>query len=149
MIPGGREGTNQNNQCPMRYILTLLSLFPVILFGQDNPDSYAALTPVQRQLDAYNTGDLETFLSVYSDTVRIYNYPDELLSEGKEAMRTNYGRMFDNLPDLHCRLVSRITMGSQVVDHESVLVAPDQPAREVIAIYTVTDGLITEVRFMR
>lgn len=133
----------------MRYILTLLSCFPAFLFGQDAPAAYAALTPVQRQLDAYNTGDLETFLSAYSDTVRIYNYPDELLSEGKEAMRTNYGRMFDNLPDLHCRLVSRMVMGSQVLDHESVLVAPDQPPREVIAIYTVTGGLITEVRFMR
>ena len=133
----------------MRYILTLLSIFPALLFGQDTPDRYATLTPVQRQLDAYNTGDLEGFLSAYSDTVRIYNYPDELLTEGKEAMRTNYGRMFDNLPDLHCRLVSRLAMGNQVVDHESVLVAPDQPPREVIAIYTVTDGLITEVRFLR
>ena len=133
----------------MRCLYYLLLCLPVALHAQDTPDPYAAITPVQRQLDAYNAGDLEGFLSAYADTVRIYTYPDELLSQGKEAMRTNYGRMFDNLPDLHCRLVSRMTMGRQVVDHESVLVAPDQPPREVIAIYTVSDGLITEVRFMR
>ena len=112
-------------------------------------DPYAVLVPVQTQLDAYNTGDLELFLSAYADDVKIYNYPDELTMEGKATMRERYGNMFASQPDLQCRLVSRTVMGDRVVDHESVVHLRGEAPNEVVAIYRVEGGLITEVRFMR
>ena len=133
-----------------RVVLYLfLMIGSTALIAQETVDEYAIVAPVQTQLDAYNTGDLELFLSAYSDSVRVYSYPDELQYQGKEKMRDRYGEMFDNLPDLHCRLVGRMVMGNRVLDHESVVFRSDAAPREVIAIYTVTDGLITEVRFMR
>ena len=132
-----------------RLLLNLL-LLPIWLTAQsDATDPYGVITPVQTQLDGYNTGDLELFLSAYADTVRIYNFPDELGAEGKEAMRETYGNMFERLPDLHCRLVNRMVMGNRVIDHESVVFAAGEPPTEVIAMYTVEEGLITEVRFLR
>ena len=133
----------------MRLFLLLLLALPCIVHTQTDADPYAAVTPVQTQLDAYNTGDLDLFLSAYADAIRIYRYPDVLQSEGKEAMRATYGRMFRELPDLQCRLVSRMVMGNRILDHESVRRSADAPPVEVIAIYTVADGLITEVRFLR
>ena len=133
----------------MRPLLLCLFLLPIWLAAQGEVDTYAVVTPVQTQLDGYNTGDLDLFLSAYADTVRIYNFPNELGAEGKDAMRETYGSMFERLPDLQCRLVNRMVMGNRVIDHESVVFATGEPPTEVIAIYTVEDGLITEVRFMR
>ncbi|MBB4079193.1 hypothetical protein GGR28_001813 [Lewinella aquimaris] len=134
----------------MKLFLPLLFvLLPIFAVSQSSVDSYAAVTPVQTQLDAYNTGDLELFLSTYADDIKIYNFPDELTSEGKEIMRERYGKMFRDMPDLQCRLVSRTVMGNRILDHESVKFSADGTPREVIAIYLVEDGLISEVRFLR
>ena len=133
----------------MRYLLYLCLLTTGLAAQDATDDAYAALTPVQTQLDAYNTGDLELFLSAYADTVKIYSFPDQLTMEGKDAMREAYGSMFATTPDLQCRLVSRTVMGNRVVDHESVIRRRGEPATEVIAIYRVEEGVITEVRFLR
>ena len=133
----------------MRNLLLLLLFLPALSYGQSSPDDYAVVTPVQTQLDGYNTVDLELFHSAYADSVRVYAYPDEFQGQGKEAMRERYGRMFEELPDLQCRLVSRMVMGNRVLDHESVRWTKDEDPTEVIAIYTVEAGLITEVRFLR
>ncbi|NJB86412.1 hypothetical protein GGR26_002180 [Lewinella marina] len=133
-------------QLPLTLFFVVLSFFAV---GQSSVDPFAAVTPVQTQLDAYNTGDLELFLSAYADDVRLYNFPDELTGEGKDKMRETYGAMFANRPDLQCRLVSRIVMGNRVLDHESVVFDSKSPPVEVVAMYLVEDGLIREVRFLR
>nr|WP_256534261.1 nuclear transport factor 2 family protein [Lewinella sp. JB7] len=122
---------------------------PFFAVAQSSADPYAAVTPVQTQLDAYNTGDLEGFLSAYADDVKIYTFPDELVGEGKDNMRERYGRMFREMPELHCRLVSRTVMGNRILDHESVVFRKGGNPTEVIAIYLVEEGLITEVRFLR
>ncbi len=64
-------------------------------------------------------------------------------------MRERYGSMFERMPDLHCRLINRTVMGNRVLDHESVIWEKGKPASEVVAIYLVEGGLITEVRFLR
>lgn len=103
----------------------------------------------QAQLDAYNNRDLEAFLEPYSDTVKIYNFPNEFRYQGKETMRNNYGGMFERLKDLNCQLVNRMVSGNTVIDHESVLFNADQPRMEVFAIYKMAYGKIQEVYFIR
>lgn len=134
----------------MKYLFSLTCfLLLSSLTAQEAADKFAVVTPVQTQLDGYNTGNLELFLSAYSDTIKIYNFPDELRSQGKDKMRESYGGMFERLPDLQCRLVSRTVMGDKVMDHESVIWEKGAPPSEVVAIYRVADGLIQEVWFMR
>jgi len=133
----------------MRPLIFLLFL-STTLFAQTAPeDKFDVLNPVQTQLDAYNTGNLELFLSAYSDSIKIYNFPNELGMEGKDQMRETYGGMFEQLPDLQCRLVNRTVMKDKVIDHESVRWNKTDPPAEVIAIYRVADGLIQEVWFLR
>ncbi len=133
----------------MRTLLLFFCLGAGVLLAQPAEDRYAFVAPVQTQLDGYNTGDLELFLSAYSDSVRVYQFPAELQYQGKATMRENYGGMFERLPDLQCRLLNRVVMGDRVIDHESVIFSKDSAAVEVIAIYRVEQGLIQEVWFMR
>ena len=133
----------------MRVLIFLSLFFSAGLYAQQIADQYAAVTPVQTQLDGYNTGDIDLFLSAYADTVKIYSFPNELTMEGKSTMREQYGAMFERMPDLHCRLINRTVMGNRVLDHESVIWEKGKPASEVVAIYLVEGGLITEVRFLR
>ena len=128
-----------------RIILGLvLSLF---VFHATAQDQKAAI-PVQKQLDAYNSRNIEAFLEPYSDSVKIYNHPDKLIMSGKTQMRSRYTGMFKQLTDLHCTLVNRMVLGSVVIDQEYVIFDKSRPASEVIAMYKIAHGKIQEVYFI-
>ena len=77
--------------------------------------------PVQRQLDAYNARNLESFLAEYSDDVAVYRPPAaEPTIVGKQALGAHYAKNRFNLPALHARLLNRIVSGDIVVDQEDV-----------------------------
>lgn len=116
-----------------------------ISFAQNITPSQVA----QKQLDAYNQKNLEAFLQPYSDSVKIFNFPKQLLYQGKEQMRVVYGNMFKKTPDLHCTLINRTNLGNIVVDKEYVVFDKQKPAVEVIAIYKINNEKITEVYFIR
>lgn len=131
-------------------LITLVVFSFTIGFAQDKSAiEKEAAALAQEQLDAYNKRDIEAFLKPYSDNVKVYAFPDQLLYEGKAKMREEYTSMFSQLPDLHCKLVNRIVLNNKVIDHEEVLFAKSQPALFAIAVYTITDGKISEVRFMQ
>jgi len=108
------------------------------MFEHDTP---AAV--VQRQLDAYNARDVEALLATYAPDARQYEHPATLLATGHDAMRTRFTTRFQE-PDLHARLVQRVTMGNLVIDHEVVTrnFPEGKGAVELVAIYEVVDGLI-------
>ena len=108
-----------------------------------------ATSLAQEQLDAYNNRNIEAFLKPYIDDVKVYAFPDQLLYEGKAKMREEYTAMFNQLPDLNCKLVNRIVLNNKVIDHEEVIIMHSQPKVYAIAVYTITDGKISEVRFMQ
>jgi len=64
-------------------------------------------------------------------------------------MRPRYSPMFQNTTDLHCELVKRFVMGNVVIDEERVTGFENGRVIKASAIYTVEDGLITEVRFVQ
>lgn len=103
----------------------------------------------QEQLDAYNARDIEAFVLPYAEDVKVFNFPDQLLYQGKDEMYGLYGRMFSRTPDLHCKLVNRIVMGNTVIDQEEVTLQKGQAPMRAIAIYKVRDGKIAEVYFIR
>jgi imidazolonepropionase-like amidohydrolase len=115
-----------------------------------NPEILIEETPTalaQRQLNAYNFRNIDAFLEPYADDVEIYDYPDKLLSKGKEEMRKNYSKMFDNIPNLHCELVGRIVHGNIVIDKERVQFGGK--TREAVAIYHIEKNKIKKVYFVR
>jgi imidazolonepropionase-like amidohydrolase len=86
-----------------------------------HPDSLIDESPlniVQRQVNAYNAHDLETFLSFYSDTAIIYNFPGQPLAKGKEEIRKLY-TFLGHATGLHVSITDRTVVNNKVFDHES------------------------------
>lgn len=136
---------------PIDKIDNIVKLHSVINSGVVlNPDSILQDKPVdlaQRQLNAYNLRDIDAFLEPYADDVEIYTYPDKLVYTGKEAMRARYSKMFDNTPNLHCELVSRIVHGDVVIDQERV--QSGDRIKHATAIYHIENNKIKKVFFIR
>lgn len=113
-------------------------------------DTFLKVTPAdlaQFQLNAYNKGNISEFLKPYDENVRMFQYPNDIIGAGTDLMRSNYGGMFQNNPDLHCELIDRKVIGNMVVDHERITGIGSQ-AFEAIAIYVIEDGKIVDVRFL-
>lgn len=98
---------------------------------------------VQRQLDAYNTRDIDALLATYAPDARQYEHPAKLLATGAAEMRERMAARFAE-PNLHARLLQRVVMGNIVIDHEEVTrTFPEGAGRvDMVAIYEVADGKI-------
>lgn len=104
---------------------------------------------VQRQLDAYDVGDIDAFLKTYTDDIEIYDHPATLVLRGHDAMRDAYSRLFASAPELKTHISKRIEHGDFVVDHETVTGVPGGGTKSVVAIYQVRDGRIARVWFIK
>jgi hypothetical protein len=104
---------------------------------------------VDRQLRAYNERDLDEFVACYADDVVVEDGDGDALMRGRDELRERYSRLFEHSPDLHAEILTRIRVGSYVVDEERVTGRPDGDMHAV-AVYRLDDeGLIDRVRFLR
>ena len=102
---------------------------------------------VQRQLDAYNAHNLNDFLDCYAEDVCVRELAsNDVIAQGKPAMRELYASLFESSPLLHARVLTRITEGHTVVDHEEVEGLGDTIERTV-AIYRIEGATIQDVWF--
>jgi len=107
------------------------------------------MDPVEEQLDAYNTRDLERFIAAYSPAVVIEDGADNLLMKGHDQMRERYGDLFSASPELHCRIVGRMKIGKYAVDEEEVTGFGGSPTPvHAVAIYRVEGDKIVHVRML-
>ena len=141
------------NQNPMDEIKHIHDVARVVKDGRvyekkhlmiDNPEAV-----VQRQLNAYNLGDIDAFMNTYNKDIKVYNFPDQLIYDDWDKMKAGYGQFFKNTPKLHCEILNRIVEGNTIVDQERVTGLPNGGIIRASAIYTVKEGKITEVRFLR
>lgn len=103
----------------------------------------------QRQLDAYNAQDIEAFLEVYAEDVEVRTFPsNELTYKGIDKMRERYSNLFEQNPNQHAALLSRLVKGSIVIDHEYVTGRTNGMETHAIAMYEVSDGKIINVWFV-
>ena len=104
----------------------------------------------QAQLDAYNARDLDAFLAVYAEDCVVRAFPSNaVMFDGREAMRARYGALFENHPDLHARLLSRVEHEAFAIDHEHVVGMREGEVVYAVAMYEVREGLIRNVWFLR
>lgn len=127
----------------MRYFLTALVLSalttPILLTAQTKPTDV-----VQAQLVAYNAGDIDAFLAVFADDAQLYRLGnDEPFAAGKEQLRTLYGKLFENSPELHSEVTTRTVIGNRVIDYERITGRNGQADPWfIVMIYEVEEGLI-------
>jgi hypothetical protein len=126
-------------------LLALLLLSFAQVYGQQPSPADIA----QGQLDAYNQQNIEGFLSWYAEDVEVYNFPDELVYQGKAQMRKVYTNAWARNPQQKAAVTNRMTLGSTVMDKERVTGRANGQTAEVIAIYKIENGKIQQVYFVR
>ena len=102
---------------------------------------------VNNQLEAYNTRDIETFLTTFADDVKLYQYPNKLTDEGQDALRNGYEDFFERTPDLNCEIKNRISIGNKVIDEEYLTM--NGTNLSAVAIYEIANGTISKVTFIQ
>jgi hypothetical protein len=110
------------------------------------------LTPeavVQRQLDSYNSKNLEAWLATYAKDAKQFEHPGKLLASGHAEIRARAAARFQE-PNLHAKLMQRSVMGHIIIDHETVSrTFPEGPGRiELVCIYEVREGKIQTASFI-
>tara|TARA_R110001632_G_scaffold10505_1_gene38801 strand:+ start:3316 stop:4491 length:1176 start_codon:yes stop_codon:yes gene_type:complete len=101
---------------------------------------------VDKQLEAYNNRDIEAYVNVFSEDVKVYDYPHKLRYQGRKEMKRRYAAFFRNTKDLNCKIVKRIENGNLVIDEESITI--NGRIVHGVAVYEIKDGRIITVTFM-
>lgn len=103
---------------------------------------------VQKQLDAYNSKDIEAFCSCFHPEIHINALTKESSLKGIEEFRRRYAELFRSAPLLKCEIKNRIVLNDSIIDHELITNAPKNPAPyEAVAIYAFRDRLIDRIWF--
>jgi hypothetical protein len=104
---------------------------------------------VQAQLDAYNAGDVDKCCAFYAEDCVIGDLNGDVRQASRAALHARYTDLFKQFPQNNARLVNRVMVGNTVIDHEDVSRAPGGERFEIIAIYTIKNGLIARCDFAR
>jgi hypothetical protein len=105
-------------------------------------------TVVAKQLDAYNARDIDAFMAVWHVDAEYFEHPDRLLARGAADIRARHEIRFKE-PDLHGKLITRISVANLVIDREAVTRNfPDgRGTVDVIAIYEIEGDKIARAWF--
>ena len=108
-----------------------------------------AVDVIAAQVDAYNARNLDRFLECYAPDAVIEDGTGQVLMRGRDAMRSVYGQLFAQSPELHCEILQRICVGPYVVDEEAITgfhLAGFPTEVHAAAVYRVEGGRIAHVR---
>lgn len=107
-----------------------------------------ARAAAQRQLDAYNAGDIDAFVVCFHDDVELFDLiSGERMGRGRAHLRATYGALFERYPDMHAAVTNRTIVGNVAFDRE-VVTGRGAPIH-AMAVYEVDDAeLITRVWFV-
>lgn len=140
---------------PLENILSTREIYSIITKGEyfvpeDLLTPNSVEFPVDLQLNAYNSRDIDSFLSAYHPRVEIFDlHSGELRMQGLEAMRIRYSGLFEKSPTLHAKLQNRMVEGNFVFDQELVSGFQGENMLTAVAIYEIENLLIKRVWFAR
>jgi len=103
---------------------------------------------VQKQLEAYNTKDIDGWLATYSDDAVQRSIEGEVIASGKDEMKLNISRRFEE-PDLFAELLSRQVFDNVVIDHEKITrnFPEGKGTVEMLCVYVVENSKIKNASF--
>ena len=111
--------------------------------------STSNLIVAQKQLDAYNAQDLDTYVSYFTEDCIVSGLNGTPTETSRDAIKARYTKAFATFPQNKAWLKGRVAVGNTVIDHELVMRASGGEEFEIIAIYTFRDGLIARVDFAK
>ena len=105
---------------------------------------------VQLQLEAYNEGDIDKFMSVFSEDIQLWTLGEsQPWSKGMDSVRSVYANLFENSPNLHSVVMTRSIIGNKVIDYERITGRNGGKVLYLVMIYEVRDGKIFRATAVR
>jgi hypothetical protein len=106
---------------------------------------------VQQNLDFYNLRDTEGFVSCLDQNFRLYPLGEAVPSVvGLDQAKEMYGEIFENSPQLHSDILTRIVIGNKVIDHESIVGRNgSDEVLELVLVYETTGDKISRITVIR
>jgi hypothetical protein len=104
---------------------------------------------IDELVTAYNQQDAERFASLFTDDGWHGNLHAAAFQVGRQAIHQRYIEVFAMYPQNRTEVVHRIAFGKFVIDHEKVSRAANSQPFDVVAIYTLQDGLIERAELVR
>jgi uncharacterized protein (TIGR02246 family) len=102
---------------------------------------------VDRQLDAYRAGDAVAFAACYAEDCEIRWLPSgRVRANGRAEIEQVWGEAFARGPR-RVTILARIAEGAQVIDHEEIEIVATGERQRAVAVFRVTDGLISAAWF--
>ena len=104
--------------------------------------------PVDHQIYAFNTKDLEAFVQAFSDSVvgRDFDFPEPPLFIGRECLKQDMDLRFVIRKEARYEIVHRTILGNKVIDE--VRLSVFNGYERFVAIYEVEKGLITRITYI-
>ncbi|MCH2194015.1 nuclear transport factor 2 family protein [Kordia sp.] len=103
----------------------------------------------QKQMETYNAHDIDAYAALFSDDIKVYDFPKKLRYEGKEKLIERYGKFFENTPELYSFIEKRIVSGNTIIDQEKVIYKKGGTPKEFVVMYVVKDQKIAEVYYIK
>ncbi|AXG68018.1 SnoaL-like domain protein [Kordia sp. SMS9] len=130
-----------------KFILLLFILSAnVSVFAQELTDIKII---AQKQMEAYNSRNIETYAALFNDNVKVYDFPKTLRFEGKDKLIERYGKMFQNTPELYSFIEKRIVTDNKIIDQEKVIYTKGGTPKEFVVMYVVENQKIVEVYYIK
>jgi len=106
---------------------------------------------VQEQLDAYNTGDIDRFMAVFSSDIQLFQIGEPTpVAEGEKVVREIYANLFEKSPHLKSEVINRTIIGTKVIDYERITGRNgNETPLYLVMIYEVENGKIVRAHSVR
>ncbi len=104
---------------------------------------------IDRLVVAYNAQDARAFADLFSPDAIHGDLHSETPQHGRDAIYERYVEVFSTYPENRTEVVHRVVVGPFVVDHEKVQRSKASEPFDVVAIYTLENGLVARVDFVR
>lgn len=102
---------------------------------------------VQEFIDAFNARDVDRVVGCFSADAVMQNDSGTVFAQGEEAIRAHFGGFLPHSSNVHSEIVSRIHVGSWVVQEEHVtglVLGEPVPEFYIASAYRVEDGKIVK-----
>lgn len=132
----------------MRFYLTLAILLGLIT-GALAEEVSPQMAHFNRHILAYNANDAEQYANFFHPDIEVYNYPDRVLTSGRNALLQSTSKTFERHRPGSVVLES-IEFKNKIITREraSFTVENTRRTAEIVKIYDFEDGLIRRMTFM-
>lgn len=102
---------------------------------------------IQKQVDTWNSKDIDNFVKTFSDDIKVYEFKNGLYVDGQKQLYDLFSEGFIRNPDLLSKISNRIIIGNTVIDEE--LLYDKTEDRKALVIYEVENGKIFRMTTFR